>query len=170
MSRWVPALCAFGLGLAGAVVGDARTAHAQTDQVAQAHQAAANQLGVLEYCRGRGDVADVAIEAERRSIARLPPSSADAQPAEALGRGGTFSMGGTTTSLTAMASSRGVPVATVCKQMGDAAVQTDAAFSGKSGFGTMATPAMPPGMPAMPRGMLTVPPGMPAMPTMPPAR
>ena len=180
MTRFFQRLLVVGLGSMASF-----PALAQTDNVAVAHQAAANQLGLIEYCRGRGDVDDAALEAERSSIARLPPSNVDTTAAESSGKSGTMSMAGTTTTLAAMASSRNVPIATICKQMGDAAVQTAAAFKNNGGYGAGMTampsygtmpgmppgmPAMPQGMPSMPSGMPAMPPGMPAIPGMPPAR
>ena len=148
-------------------------AFSQSDNVAMSHQVAANQLGMLEYCRGRGDVDQAAVDAERESIGRLPPSTANTASAESLGRSGTMSMGGNTTTMSAMASARNVSIASICKQMGDAAVQTATAFRGNGAVGSgmpgmsgmpsgMAMPTMPPGM-----TMPAMPPGMPAMPGMP---
>ena len=74
--------------------------------------------------------------------------------------------------LAGIATSRNTTVAAVCKQLGDSAIQTAAAFAGNGGMPPM--PGMPPGMAmgAMP-GMPALPPGlstMPSMPGMPPTR
>ena len=133
----------------------AAPASAQTDPTAMAHAAAANQLGILEYCKGRGDVGADTVTAERGTIARLPASSASTDAAEALGRQGTLSMpNGTTATLASLAGTRSTTVSALCRQMGSATQQAAASY-GQAGL-------MPGGMaqmPAMPR--------MPAMPTMP---
>ena len=143
-------------------------AMAQSDQMAMAHTAAANQLGVLEYCQEQGAVGPEAAEAERRSIRRLPASAVDTGAAERLGKQGTIAANGNPMTLANIAGSRNTTVAAICKQMGDAAVQTDAAFaSSTTGSSVPGMPGLPPGMvmPGMPAGMPGMPAGMPAMPS-----
>ena len=125
--------------------------------------AAANQVGVMEYCQGRGDVGADAVEAQRAAFAHIPAGTAPSAEAEALGKQGTLaSPNGTNMTLDSVASGHGTTVSALCKQMGSAAVQSAAAMkqNGMAG-GAMGMPAMPNGMamPAMPNGM--------AMPTMP---
>ncbi len=148
-------------GLAAlAFVSTARLAQAQGDPYATAHAAAANQLGVMEYCQGRGDVGPDAVAAQRGAIARLPASTTPNDAAEALGKQGTLSApNGTRTTLDSLASAHGSTVSALCKQMGSAAVQS-AAMVPQTGMapGGVAMPALPngmamPAMPAIPGGM-----------------
>lgn len=143
--------------IAGVLV--AGPALAQTDQMAMMRAAAANQVGVMEYCQGRGDVSADAVTAQRAALAHLPGGGAGAEagPAEALGRQGTLAApNGTQMTLDSVASAHGTTVAALCKQMGDSAVQSATAMqqSGAAG-GAMGMPAMPNGMamPTMPNGM-----------------
>ena len=140
---------------------------AQTDQIAMAHAAAANELGVLEYCQAQGAVGPDAVAAQRSSIGRLPASPVNTDAAEALGKQGTISANGNSLALSGIASSRNTTVAVVCKQMGDSAIQVAAAFaSNGASMGMPAMPTMPANMGAMP-AMPSMPPGMGAMPPMP---
>ena len=139
---------------------------AQADPYAMAHAAAANQLGIMEYCQGRGDVGSDAVEAQRSAIARLPASTVSNDADEALGKQGTLSApNGTKMTMDSVASEHGSTVSALCKQMGSSAVQSAAALKqngmAPSGMAMPNMPAMPNGMavPAMPNGM--------AMPTMP---
>ena len=139
---------------------------AQTDSIAMAHTMAANQLGVMEYCQGRGDVGVDAVTAQRSAIARLPASAANNDTDEALGKQGTLMVpNGTNMTLDSIASAHGTTVSAMCKQMGSGALQSASAFrqSAMPPAG-MAMPAMPNGMamPAMPNGMT-----MPATPAAP---
>ena len=139
---------------------------AQTDFVGMARVAAANQLGVLEYCQGRGDVGADAVGVQRGAIARLPASSVPTDAAEALGREGTLSApNGARITLADMASTHNTTIAALCKQMGSSAQQAGAYPQGAMAPGTMpAIPQMPQmlGMPAMP-GVPSMQ-GMPAVP------
>ena len=147
---------------------------AQTDQIAMARNVAANQLGLLQYCQGQGDVDANAVEAERSVIGHMPSSRAPTDAAEALGRKGTLSANGTTMTLASMAGSRNTTVSALCKQMGSSAVQTASAYQQNSAAmggmpplpNGMAMPQMPGGMPAMPGGMPSMGsiPGMPGTP------
>ncbi len=145
----------------------AAPALAQTDAVGMAHVAAANQLGVLEYCQGRGDVGADAVAAERGVIAHLPASATSTDAAEALGRQGTLAApNGAHMALSDMANQRGSSITAMCRQMGDATRQAAAVYSNGGPAGAM--PQMPtvPGMPPMP-AMPTMPAGMPPVPGMP---
>ena len=137
-------------------------AYAQGDAIAMAHAAAANQLGVLEYCQGRGDVGADALQAERSVLSHMPPSPVSTTEAEALGRQGTLAApNGAQATLASMASTRNTTVSALCQQMGSSALQSAAIYR-ESG---MPAGGMPPGgmagMPAMPQM-----PGMPNMPAM----
>ena len=123
-----------------------------------ARHVAANQLGVLEYCQGRGDVGADAVSAERAAMDRLPATSAPTAADESLGRSGSLSLpNGQTMTLAALAAQHGTTVSAFCKQMGQSAAQSAAASTG----GGM--PSMPGGIqvPTMPSGMT-----MPSMPSM----
>ena len=151
MSFRLAAIAAF------ATVSVAAPALAQNDPYAAAHSAAANELGVMEYCQGRGDVGADAVTAQRSAIARLPASSANNDADEALGKQGTLAVpNGTNMTLDSMASAHGTTISDLCKKMGSAAIQSAAAYQ-QNGMppGGMAMPKMP----AMPNGM--------AVPTMP---
>ena len=141
-------------------------AQAQGDPYAMAHAAAANQLGVMEYCQGRGDVGTEAVAAQRGAMARLPGPAGGNEADEALGRQGTLAApNGTRTTLDSLASAHGSTVSALCKQMGSAAAQS-AAMVQQNGMaaGGMAVPGRPamPAMPTLPSGMTmpTLPSGM----------
>ena len=135
----------------------AAPALAQTDPYAMAHAAAANQLGVMEYCQGRGDVGADAVTAQRSAVARLPASTVSTEADEALGKQGTLAApNGAKMTLDSVASAHGTTVSALCKQMGSSAIQSAAAVQQKGmADGGMKMPAMP----AMPNGI--------TMPTMP---
>ena len=129
---------------------------AQGDPAAMGRVAAANQLGVLEYCRDQGHADAAAVAAMRSTAARLPPapSTAVTDAAEAAGRQGSIVANGTTTTLASFADTAHTTVPALCKQLADSAVRSAAAQAG--GIGTGAMPAMPslggmPGRPATPR-------------------
>jgi hypothetical protein len=144
-------------------------AWAQNDPVTMAHVSSANQLGVLEYCQNQGDTDASAVTAEKAIIARLPAAPASStsaiDAAEALGKTGTISMNGSSTSLSSMASTHNSSVSAMCQQMASTVKQTSAAFQQNGGMVQM--PAMPSGggmptMPSMPSGG-----SMPTMPSVP---
>ncbi len=136
----------------------AAPALAQTDPTAMAHAAAANQLGVMEYCQGRGEVGADAVAAQRSSLARLPASAANNDADETLGKQGTLLVpNGSNMTLDSIASAHGTTVSAMCKQMGSSALQSASALQQNG----MMPGAMK--MPAMPNGMT-----MPAMPAVPP--
>ena len=138
---------------------------AQGDPAAMGRSAAANQLGVLEFCQSNGDVGDDAIAAEKDVISRTPGSATPTDSAEALGKQGTFaSPNGQQITLTDVAAKQNTTVSAMCKQMANSTLQADAMMKQNSGMGLM------PAMPTMPSGMTSVPGmpgGMPTMPTMP---
>ena len=163
------AAMALGIAAAGA-------ASAQTDAGAMAQRSAANQLGVLEYCHGRGDVGPDAIDAEKSVIGHLPTSTAATSDAESVGKGGSLVLpDGSSQSLSSMASRTNVSVSALCGKLGESAVRSAAIYKngGMPGVpGGMQMPAMPNGgqMPAMPNGMaMPSMPGAPATPSSPPS-
>jgi hypothetical protein len=83
-----PTKAAMLLGLAACAM--ARPAAAQTQQdIAILHIAAANQLGLLEYCAAHHSVDDDVVEMQRTMMMMLPPMQIQgATQAEALGRQG----------------------------------------------------------------------------------
>ena len=159
--------CALAASLAGGAV------LAQSDPMAMARQASANQLGLMEYCQSQGYADTDAVAASRTSLGRLPPAGAGAPPtdaAEALGRKGTLAVNGTETTLASMASSHNTTVGAMCGQMANSAKQAVAMSQAMPSMPAMpggmpAMPSMPGGMPSgMPGGMPSMPGGMPAMP------
>jgi hypothetical protein len=142
------------------VVGASSPSLAQTDMAAMGRVAAANNLGILEYCQDQGHVGPEAVAAEKDAIGRMPASGAPTDAAEALGKQGNFSApNGQTMTLETVASKQGSTVPAVCKQLGNAAIQSAAMYK-QNGMGEGGMPAMQ-GMPKMP--------AMPQMPAMPPA-
>ena len=138
------------------MLGIAGPAFAQGDMAAMSRTAGANQLGILEYCQGRGDVGADAVDAQREAIARMPASAVPTAAAEASGKGGTLlTPNGQQMTVASVASQQNSTVSAVCKQLGNSAIQAAAMFK-QLGSGA------PSGMPGMPGGT-----GMPAMPRMP---
>jgi hypothetical protein len=135
---------------------------AQTDMNMMARNAAANELGVLEFCHSNGSIDDSAIAAQKQVVARMPAGGPTDAAEEAGKNGDLLSPNGTKTSISEMADKGSTTVAAMCIQMATnvrAAVANNPAMS------------MTPGqMPAMPGGMPTLPPGttMPTMPGAPP--
>lgn len=139
----------------------AAPAFAQSDPMAMAHTAAANQLGILEYCQSKGAVGDDAIAAQKDVIGHLAASSTDTSAAEQTGKQGSLAtMNGQTMTLDSVASGQHTTVPDLCKQLGVSAIRSSAIYK-QTGTGAM--PGMPAGMPAMPSGMPAMPP-MPAVP------
>lgn len=150
----------------------AAPAWAQTDPMASAREAAANQVGVMEYCQKEGYADADAVTAQRGVYAQLPPAPAGApstDAAQALGRTGTLSANGTTTTLASLASSRSTSVSALCGQMVDSARQAASlrrsmgAMPGTAMPGMPTMPGVPTGLPTMPSGGLTGVPGLPGM-------
>ncbi len=131
---------------------------AQTDMMAMAHDSAANQLGVLEYCQAQGYTDGSAVLAQQGVISRLPAYTGSTAAAEATGKTGTIAANGQSVSLSDMASKGHSTEAAMCQQMASNVKQV--AASNAASFGAGGMPKMPGGMPAMPGGM-------PTMPTMP---
>ena len=64
------------------------TAFAQVDPMNMMREAAANQVGVMEYCTKQGYTDVAAVTAQRAALGQLPAGTADTSKAEELGRGG----------------------------------------------------------------------------------
>ena len=141
--------------VAGALAGFAEPAAAQTDMMAMAHDSAANQLGVLEYCQAKGYTDGSAVLAQQGVISRLPAYTGSTAAAEAAGKAGSITGNGQSYPLADMAAKGHTTEAGMCQQM--AANVKQVAASNAAAFGAGGMPKMPAGMPAMA-----------AMPAMPP--
>ena len=158
-------------------------ASAQTDPTVMMKQAAANQLGLLEYCQAQGALDDKPVTAQRAIMAQIPASqtAVPTDQAEALGKQGSLSINGTTMTLASAAATHNTTIDAMCKQIGGAVVQASAMLQQQQQQqgGAMTMQGVPGGMPSAPSGMPTmpampampsVPGGMPTMPGAPPAR
>ncbi len=154
------------LMIAGAMLPVA--AMAQTDPMQMARLMGANQVGVMEFCQGKGWADQAAVDAQKASLSSLPPSADTSGPtaAEATGKTGSLLNNGNAMSLASMASQTHTSVQALCGKLSDSAKMVAAQ--------QRSMPQMPAGMPALPNGMAmpAIPNGMtmPAMPGMPPAR
>jgi hypothetical protein len=130
----------------------ASNALAQSDPTEMAHVSASNELGVLEYCQGKGWTDQAAVDAQKKVISALPAATdtTSVAAAEATGKQGIFDLNGNQTSLTQMASTKNTSEHTLCSQLGASVKNATANMS-----------SMPSGMPSMPQGM----PSMPNMPS-----
>ena len=150
-------------------------AAAQSDPMHMLHLAAANQLGVIEYCQSQGWVDSATVDAQKKISASLPASndSTGIDDAESTGKDGTLLVGGNKMTLASAASTKGTTVQAICSQIGSmvksAAANAQAMPSGMPSAPN-GMPAMPSGMPSMPNGMPPMPSGMPAMPGAPTTR
>jgi hypothetical protein len=133
----------------------APVAFAQSDPTQMAHVSASNELGVLEYCQGKGWTDQAAVDAQKKAISTLPATSdtASITSAESTGKQGIFDMNGNQTSLSQMASTKDTSEQAICGQLGTSVKNAAASMS-----------SMPNGMPSMPQGMPSMPNGMPSMP------
>ncbi len=140
---------------------------AQSDPMKMLHLAAANQLGLIEYCQSHGWVDSATVDAQKKISAGLPPitDSSGISDAEDEGKQGTLAVNGNQMKLADAATSKGTTVQAICTQIGST-VKT--AANNVQAMPTMPSgmPAMPSGMPAMPNGMPAMPNGMPAMPAL----
>jgi hypothetical protein len=118
-------------------------AFAQGDPMAMAHTAAANQLGIVEYCQSQGSVGADAVDAQKTAMAQLPPSTVSTADAEALGKQGTLSMpNGTKATLASLATAHNTTVAAMCDQIGKTLIQA-VAMSKQGTMGGMQMPTAP---------------------------
>ena len=147
--------------IAVAALVHARPGLAQTDQMHLAYVSSANQVGIMEYCMGKGWADQAAVDAQKKAAASLPPATdkTGLTEAEATGRQGELMNNGATLSLSSMAQRSNTSEQDLCTHMASSAKMIAAQVS------TM--PAMPDGsaMPSLPPGM-TMPsiPGMPKAP------
>ena len=147
------------------ILASSAAAMAQGDPMAAARTAAANQIGVMEYCQGKGWADQADVDAQRASMADLTTpagNTREASAAEATGKSGSLLNNGQAMPLAGMASQTHTTEQQLCGKMAESAKMMQSQTSGMSG----GMPAMPGGMPAMPSGMPTMPSGM-TMPTMP---
>lgn len=146
--------------IAASAVFLAAPAFAQADMTMMARNAAANQLGVLEYCQANGHIDGSAITAQKTVITRLPAGTGSTDAAEALGKQGSLLGGnGANVPMSQMASKGNTTEADLCTRMAGSVKQAVASNP------AMSMPTMPGGMPAMPAGMPAMPSGMAAMPS-----
>ena len=106
------------------------SAQMAADQLKVAYQAGRNQLGVVEYCQGKGYVGPEAIDTQRKLLGMIPApadiSGGDA--AEAKGKQGIVSAMGIEQDLDSAAKKQSTTSADLCKKMGDALKQAAAAL------------------------------------------
>jgi hypothetical protein len=128
-------------------------ANAQTNPMQMAQLAGANQIGVMEYCQGKGWADQAAVDAQRSGMAGLPPAldQSGVAAAEATGKSGSLLNNGQAMSLASMAGRTNTTEQALCENMAQSAKAVAAQMR-----------AMPKGFPAMPNGMV-----MPSMPGMP---
>lgn len=155
--------------LAAAALPVAGAALAQSDPMATARLANANQAGMMQYCLGHGWVDQASVDAQQRNGASLPPATdkAGLDAAEASGKAGNIMGPSGPTALSKMAAQTNTTEQALCGKFGDSAKMAATQRAAMPAMPAMSTmPAMPGGMPAMPRGMPSVP-GMPTMPQAP---
>lgn len=130
------------------------------DQMHLLQLAAANQLGVIEYCQSQGFVDSATVDAQKKITATLPAAtdSSGLDDAESAGKQGTLVVGSNQITLASAASSKGTTVQALCTQIGSTV---------KAAATNMQAMPAAPGMPAMPSGTPAMPGGMPTMPAMP---
>ena len=131
-----------------------------------AYVSTANQVGVMEYCMGKGWADQAAVDAQKKAASNLPPTSnrTGLTEAEATGRKGELMNNGTTLSLASMAQRSNTSEQDLCTRMASSAKLVAAQQSSMPAMpGGMAMPGLPPGMtmPSMP-GMSM--PGIPKVP------
>ncbi len=136
-------------------------AFGQTDPMGMARIAAANQVGVMEYCQGRGWADQAAVDAQRSSLSGLPPAAdtSGMASAEATGKAGSLLNNGTAMPLSAMANQTQTTVAALCGKLSDSAKMVAEQRRSMPQMPPGMLQGMPPGMPSLPNGMT-----MPAMP------
>ncbi len=104
-------------------------AWAQLSPAAKLSQVAANQLGILEYCRDHGQASEAAVAAEREAFASAPAPSLSTVHAEELGRQG-FSVVPDAEQITidAWATQERTTVTALCKDLADSSLAYQAAI------------------------------------------
>ncbi len=135
------------------------SALAQGDQMHMLYLAAANQLGVIEYCQSQGFVDSATVDAQKKIQTALPAATdtTGIDDAESVGKQGTILANGNKVTLAQAASSKGTTIQAICGQIGSTV---------KMAANNMQNMPTTPGGTSMPSGMPT--PGtMPNMPAMP---
>jgi len=90
----------------------------QQDMIRMVHQAAHNQLGILEYCQAQGSVGADMVTLQERALGVLPPAQVDGlNEAEAAGKRGVVQFGGSEVQLTDAAKAQNTTVDAMCKQI-----------------------------------------------------
>ncbi len=82
------------------------------------HQAAHNQLGILQYCQAQGSVGADTVTLQQRALGVLPPAQVDGlNEVEAAGKRGVVQFGGSEVQLTEAAKTQNTTVDAMCKQI-----------------------------------------------------
>lgn len=152
--------------IAAIALAQAHPAPAQTDAMHLAYVSTANQVGVMEYCMGKGWADQAAVDAQKKAATSLPATTdrTGLTEAEATGRKGELMNNGTSISLASMAQRGNTSERDLCTRMASSAKVVATQQSSMPAMpGGLAMPSLPPGMtmPSMP-GMT-----MPAMPKAP---
>ena len=117
-------LLLFGFGAAQAQTPTTAPPAGGADMMHMMSLGAHNQLGVLEFCQANGNLGADKVVLQQKMIGMLPPSSTDGlDAAEATGKTGVISFGGTQTSLPDAAKAQNTTVAALCGKIGDALAQ-----------------------------------------------
>ncbi len=98
-------------------------AQAQLSPAAKLSQVAANQLGIMEYCRDHGQASEAAVAAEREAFASAPAPSLSTVHAQELGRQG-FSVVPDAEQITiaVWATREGTTISGLCKDLADSSI------------------------------------------------
>ena len=117
-------LMLFGFAAAHAQAPTAASPGGGADMMHMMALGAHNQLGVVEFCQANGNLGADTVALQQKMIGMLPPSSTDGlDAAEATGKTGVISFGGTQTSLPEAAKAQGTTVAVLCGKIGYALAQ-----------------------------------------------
>lgn len=82
------------------------------------HQAAHNQLGILQYCQEQGSVSGDTVALQQRALSMLPPAQVEGlDEAEAAGKRGVVQFGGSEVQLANAAKAQNTTVDAMCKQI-----------------------------------------------------
>ncbi len=94
------------------------TPPSQQDMIRMVHQAAHNQLGILQYCQGQGSVGEDTVALQQRALSMLPPAQVEGlDEAEAAGKRGVVQFGGSEVQLANAAKAQNTTVDAMCKQI-----------------------------------------------------
>ncbi len=82
------------------------------------HQAAHNQLGILQYCQSQGSVGADTVALQQRALGVLPPAQVEGlDEAETAGKRGVVQFAGSSVQLTDAAKAQNTTVDAMCKQI-----------------------------------------------------